>query len=383
MGLSTFQKFAIAGGEAAQIVRETERKQMDGIKNALFKSIEDSVAPAAEYRQKHLLVKNKAKEELQNIINQYIPDDLDLTQTEKVAAAQALYSKYGYNTEKISEAYQNKVAASQKLGSLGYNRMSFLNDEFQDIKAISNDMDIDKISTIIAQNKVGAAPTGFDTAMKLVKTMPQSRGLVTDPIDVSDVGAKAKATLGLPEVVEGELPTIPMRPKYDHNKTLDEVQKYRLNESTIQKNKADLEKTTTWKPSDWRNSYKQFATDAAKASKLDIKLIPDGAGGFDFSLPGGEKNENIKREVERNALRNFVMFGAGANKLTDSAFLAVVQGAGANVVGLRVPDKDSQLIPGMTYTLPKSGDRFVYTGRRDANGEPIRIPLLSDTPIYK
>jgi len=90
MGLSAFQKFAMAGGEAARIVRETESKQMDGIKNALFKSIEDSVAPAAEYRQKHLLVKNKAKEDLQNIINQYIPEDLGLTETERVAAGQAL-----------------------------------------------------------------------------------------------------------------------------------------------------------------------------------------------------------------------------------------------------------------------------------------------------
>jgi len=380
MGLSTFQKFAIAGGEAAKIVRETERKQMDGIKNALFKSIEDSVAPAAEYRQKHLLVKNKAKEELQNIINQYIPDDLDLTQTEKVAAAQALYSKYGYNTEKISEAYQNKVAASQKLGSRGYNRMSFLNDEFQDIKAISNDMDIDKISTIIAQNKVGAAPTGFDTAMELVKTMPQSRGLVTDPIDVSDVGAKARATLGLPEVVEGDLPTIPMRPKYDHNKTLDEVQKYRLNESTIQKNKAALEKTTTWKPSDWRNSYKQFAADAAKASKLNLKVIPN-ATGFDFIFPGGEENEAIKREVERNALRNFVMFGAGANKLNDPAFLAVVQGAGANVVGLSKPNTGEQMIPGMTYTK-SNGQRVVFTGQKDKDGKYININLMSSQPVY-
>jgi len=381
MGLSTFQKFAIAGGEAARIVRETERNQMDGIKNALFKSIEDSVAPAAEYRQKHLLVKNKAKEDLQNIMNQYIPDDLDLTQTEKVAAAQALYSKHGYNTEKISEAYQDKVAASQKLGSRGYNRMSFLNDEFLDVKAVSNDMDIDKISTIIAQNKVGAAPTGFDTAMQLVKTMPQSRGLVTDPIDVSDVGAKAKATLGLPEVVEGELPSIPMRPKYDHNKTLDEVQKYRLNESTIKKNKAALEKTTTWKPSDWRSSYKQFATDAAKASKLDIKLIPDGANGFDFTFPGGKENDAIKREVERNSLRNFVMFGAGANKLNDSAFLAVVQGAGANVVGLSKPDTGEQMIPGMTYTK-SNGQRVVFTGQKNADGKFINIPLLSSQPVY-
>jgi len=381
MGLSTFQKFAIAGGEAARIVRETESKQMDGIKNALFKSIEDSVAPAAEYRQKHLLVKSKAKEDLQNIINQYIPGDLDLTQTEKVAAAQALYSKHGYNVEKISEAYQDKIAASQKLGSLGYNRMSFLNDQFQDIKAISNDMDIDKISTIIAQNKVGAAPTGFDTAMQLVKTMPQSRGLVTDPIDVSDVGAKAKATLGLPEVVEGELPKIPMRPKYDHNKTLDEVQKYRLNESIIQKNKAALEKTTKWKPSDWRNSYKDFANVAVKASKLDIKVIPN-ATGFEFIFPGGQENEAIKREVERNALRNFVLFGAGANKLNDSAFLAVVQGAGANVVGLSRPNTGEQMIPGMTYNK-SNGQRVVFTGQKDKDGKYININLLSGQPVYK
>jgi len=380
MGLSAFQKFAIAGGEAARIVRETESKQMDGIKNALFKSIEDSVAPAAEYRQKHLLVKSKAKEDLQNIINQYIPEDLGLTETERVAAGQALYSKYGYNPDKISEAYQNKVTASQKLGSRAYNTVAFLNDEFQDLKGINSNMDIDSIATIIAQNKVGSAPTGFDTAMGLVKTMPQSRGLVTDPINVDDISEKAKATLGLPKVVEGELPSIPMRPKYEHNKVLDEVQKYRLNESVINKNKADLEKTTTWKPSDWRNSYKDFANEAAKASKLDIKLIPN-ANGIEFVLPGGEKNDAIKREVERNSLRNFVLFGAGANKLNDSAFLAVVQGAGANVVGLSKPDSDKQMIPGMTYTKA-NGQRVVFTGQKDADGKFINIPLLSKQPVY-
>ena len=380
MGLSTFQKFAIAGGEAARIIRETESKQMDGIKNALFKSIEDSVAPAAEYRQKHLLVKNKAKEDLQNIINQYIPEDLGLTETERVAAGQALYSKYGYNPDKISEAYQNKVTASQKLGSRAYNTVAFLNDEFQDLKGINSNMDIDSIATIIAQNKVGSAPTGFDTAMGLVKTMPQSRGLVTDPINVDDISEKAKATLGLPKVVEGELPSIPMRPKYEHNKVLDEVQKYRLNESVKNKNKADLEKTTTWKPSDWRNSYKDFATIAAKQSKLDIKLIPN-ANGIEFVLPGGEKNDAIKREVERNSLRNFVLFGAGANKLNDSAFLAVVQGAGANVVGLSRPDSGEQMIPGMTYTKT-NGQRVVFTGQKDDDGNFINIPLLSSQPIY-
>lgn len=381
MGLSVFQKFAIAGGEAARIVRETENKRMDGIKNALFKSIEDSAAPAGEYRQKHLLVKNKAKEDLENIMSQYISDDLDFTPKQKVAAAQALYSKYGYNPEKIDEAFQNKIIASQKLGSKSYNRLSFLKDEFQDIKSINSNMDIDSISTIIAQNKVGAAPRGLDASMSLIKAMPQSRGLVTDPINVTDIGAKAKAALGLPKVVEGELPTIPMKPKYNHNEVLDEVQKYRLNESTIEKNKAALEKTTTWKPSDWRNSYKDFANVAAKASKLDIKIIPNTTGGFDFTFPGGAKNDAIKREVERNALRNFVLFGAGANKLNDPAFRAVLQGAGANVVGLSKPNTGEQMIPGMTY-VKSNGQRVVFTGQKDKDGKYININLLSGQPVY-
>jgi hypothetical protein len=377
MGLSAFQKFAIAGGEAARIVRETESKQMDGIKNALFKSIEDSVAPAAEYRQKHLLVKNKAKEDLQNIINQYIPEDLGLTETERVAAGQALYSKYGYNPDKISEAYQNKVTASQKLGSRGYNTMSFLKDEFQDLKGINSNMDIDTIATIIAQNKVGSAPTGFDTAMGLVKTMPQSRGLVTDPINVDDISEKAKATLGLPKVVEGELPSIPMRPKYEHNKVLDEVQKYRLNESTIEKNKAALDKSNVWKVSDWRNNFKDLANAAREQSNLKYTIIPLPDGTFDFQFPGGEKNIKEKREVERNSIRNFVLGAVNAKKETNTDFIQVVSGVAANAEPLPTPDKKEQFIPGMLYQQGKY--KYIYGGQRlgdDGKPKDIIIDIM-------
>ena len=37
MGLSGFQMLAIGGGKAAEVIRETENKRKDGIKNALFK----------------------------------------------------------------------------------------------------------------------------------------------------------------------------------------------------------------------------------------------------------------------------------------------------------------------------------------------------------
>ena len=48
MGLSVFQSLAIAGGKAAETISKVERERKSGIKNALFKSIEDAVAPANE-----------------------------------------------------------------------------------------------------------------------------------------------------------------------------------------------------------------------------------------------------------------------------------------------------------------------------------------------
>jgi len=386
MGLSGFQMLAIGGGEAAKVIRETENKRKDGIKNALFKSIEDSVAPAAEYRQKHLLVKNKAKEDIESLISTYFANEtmtgVELSRPQQVAAAQALYSKYGYNREKVDASYQNKFIASKKLGSDSFNTLAFLNSEFQSLKNIDSNMDLDTVTSILAQNKVGAAPTGFDTSMQLIKAMPTTSSILTDPIDVDKVASKTKETLGLPKVAEGELPIVPVKPRYDHNKVIDEVQKYKLNESTIKKNNDALKKSGTWKVSDWRNFYKDGANRAVAASTLDYKLIPNSANGFDFRLPGGTDNINIRREVERQSLKHFVLGTIGAGKLQDSNFLAMVQSVGANVTGLGNPGSGEKLIPGMTYKR-NDGTRIVYTGQKDANGEFINIELLSTTPTYK
>ena len=381
MGLSGFQMLAIGGGKAAEVIRETENKRKDGIKNALFKSIEDSVAPAAEYRQKHLLVKNKAKEDIESLISTYFANEtmtgVELSRPQQVAAAQALYSKYGYNREKVDASYQNKFIASKKLGSDSFNTLAFLNSEFQSLKNIDSNMDLDTVTSILAQNKVGAAPRGFDTSMQLIKAMPTTSSILTDPIDVDKVASRTKETLGLPKVAEGELPIVPVKPIYDHNKVIDEVQKYKMNEVTIRKNEASL------KDSDkWRNLYKDNANAAVAASTLDYKLIPNSAGGFDFRMPGGEKNIEVRREVERQSLKNFVMLARGAGKIQDSNFLAIVQSVGANVTGLGNPGSGKKLIPGMTYKR-NDGTRIVYTGQKDAKGEFINIELLSTTPTYK
>lgn len=383
MGLSLFQSLAIGGGEAAKVIRETENKRKDGIKNALFKSIEDSVAPAAEYRQKHLLVKNKAKEDIESLMSTYFTDEtltgVELSRPQKVAAAQALYSKYGYNREKVDNAYQNRFISSKKLGSDNFNTMSFLNSEFQSLKNIDSNMDLDTVTSILAQKKVGAAPTGFKTSMDLIKEMGGGQSIVTDPINYDSIQSKTQASFGLPKAVEDELPIVPVKPRYDHNKVIDEVQKYRMNESTIKKNQDALIKSTNWKVSDWRGNYKDLANQAIKASTLEYKLIPklDGSGGFDFRMPGGKENIKLKREVERAALRNFVIGAVSGNRYTDSNFIQVANGVAANVEALPIPENENQYVPGMLY---QQGRYKVIYGGLDTSNKPILIDVNAMQP---
>tara|TARA_R110002020_G_scaffold63865_7_gene170093 strand:- start:2070 stop:3239 length:1170 start_codon:yes stop_codon:yes gene_type:complete len=380
MGLSGFQMLAIGGGKAAEVIRETENKRKDGIKNALFKSIEDSVAPAAEYRQKHLLVKNKAKEDIESLISTYFTDEtltgVELSRPQKVAAAQALYSKYGYNREKVDNAYQSRYIASKKaLGSDKFNTMSFLNSEFQSLKNIDSNMDLDTVTSILAQNKVGAAPTGFKSSMALIKEMDQGQSIFTDPINYDSVQSKAQASFGLPKVVEGELPIVPVKPRYDHNKVIDEVQKYRMNESTIKKNQDALKKADTWKVSDWRGNYKDLSNAAIDASglKYDVQFVN---GQTVFSLPGDVKDKE-RRIVERAALRNFVIGAVAGNRYTDSNFIQVANGIAANVEALPIPDNENQYVPGMLY---EQGKYKVIYGGLDTSNKPILIDVNAMQP---
>tara|TARA_R110001592_G_scaffold161868_1_gene394701 strand:- start:287 stop:1444 length:1158 start_codon:yes stop_codon:yes gene_type:complete len=385
MGLSVFQSLAIAGGKAAETISKVERERKLGIKNALFKSIEDAVAPANEYRQKHLLVKNKAKEEIEKIVSTYFTDEslgeIKLSRPAKVAAAQALYSKFGYDSSKIQASYQDKIKAANMLGSTQYNTLNFLNDQFQDLAKVSNNQNINEISTLIAQNKVGSPPTGFDTSLSLINEMDSGSSIVTSPINTKTIGEKAKSALGLPNVAEGELPTISMKPEYNHSDVLKETQKYNLDSTTIAKNNEALKNVDKWKPSDWKGFYNDQAKAVINASTLKITLIPNGTGGFDFRMPGGDKQVALKREVERNTMRNFVIGAASSGRLDDKNFLQYVQANSSSIVGLSMPDKGEQLIPGMTYVNTK-GARIIYTGT-EVDGKPRIIELISNTPVNR
>ena len=96
MGLSVFQSLAIAGGTAAETMSKIERDRKDKVLTALTKTIDDAKAPAGEYRQKHMLIKSRAEEDLKQIVNTYFPERDDLTQKQKVqfASFEAFFQKY-------------------------------------------------------------------------------------------------------------------------------------------------------------------------------------------------------------------------------------------------------------------------------------------------
>ena len=120
-----------------------------------------------------------------------------------------------------------------------------------------------------------------------------------------------------------------------------------------------------------------MANQAIKASTLEYKLIPNGTGGFDFRMPGGRENIKIKREVERAALRNFVVGAVAGNRYTDSNFIQVASGVAANVEALPIPNNENQYVPGMLY---KQGKYKVIYGGLDSENNPILIDINAMQP---
>ena len=72
---------------------------------------------------------------------------------------------------------------------------------------------------------------------------------------------------------------------------------------------------------------------------------------------------------------------ASSGRLDDKNFLQYVQANSSSIVGLSMPDKGEQLIPGMTYVNTK-GARIIYTGT-EVDGKPRIIELISNTPVNR
>jgi len=391
MGLSVFQSLAIAGGKAAETISAVEKERKDTLLAALSKNIDDAKVPAGEYRQKHMLIKSQAKDQLNQVIDTYVPSEiateLNLSRPQQVVIANALWKKHDFKYENINKNYQSSLTLSKTLGSDKFNLTSYLKSQFGEdvLNSDLKGMTLDNAVNIIAQDKAGPSPLTTETFAATADAYGSSN-IVTNPIDPKDLALKAKQAFNLPNQVDGSIPRVEVAPKVDPFKIAQDVQKYAMNEAQMADWKKDALADDITSMADWQKLHKLAANNAISASKLKIKIVDEG-GVLSYKMPGGDDQAAIKRTVEREILRNFVLGGMGSDRLTDKNFLSYVQNVGANVQGITIADANGKAIPGMTYT--DGNNRFIYTGidtgKKNAKGAPIyyTIPLLSAKPTYK
>jgi len=390
MGLSVFQSLAIAGGTAAETMSKIERDRKGKVLAALTKTIDDAKAPAGEYRQKHMLIKSKAKDDLQQIISTYLPES-GLTKKQQVVAASALYRKHGYKLENLDKNYQsaltfaklNKLAPSDTYSRNTYLKSQFAKGSLENIEG----QDLDTVISLIAQNKLGQAPITTETFSATADAYDTERGFFTSPIDVKTMAANAQKSFGLPSRIDGSIETVELKPTYDSFEVEKDLQAYGKNTAQMENWKAANKKAGEI---NWKEYHKLASQGAITSSNLGNKLKFDDNGVISVIIPGDKASQGLKRKVERSVLRNFVTSGIELNKIQDPSFLAYVQNVGANVEAVSPPtkiDKDSKkkvvdtskLIPGMTYEI--AGQRVVFTGMKDNKGEFINIILMTPQPI--
>ena len=372
MGLSLFQFGAIAGGSAATTISKVENERKGNILASLTKTIDDARAPAGEYRQKHMLVKSKATEQIQKIINTHFNNQPNMTESAKVVAATALYAHHDYDYKNIQKAYTSSLKNSKYLGgSEAFSNQAFLDSQFKNLAKINGgDTTLENLSTLIAQNKVGPAPTNLDSGIIAAGALDQGSSILTNPIDPKSIGEKVKTAFNLPNVVDGTLPAVDFKGEsaIDLADVAESVQKYKMNDAQMASWVAKAKESKgMWKATDWDRNYKTFRNAAIEKSKLDYKVITGPNGLPSYKMPGGTENAALREEVERASLRNFVIGAVASNTYTENNFKSYVQSIAANVTGLKLPPRlangkidESKLVPGMIYQEGKT--RVIFGG---------------------
>ena len=384
MGLSVFQSLAIAGGKAAETISAVEKERKGNVLASLAKTIDDAKVPAGEYRQKHMLVKSKATEQIQKILNTHFNNQPNMTESAKVVAATALYAHHDYDYKNIQKAYTSSLKNSKYLGgSKAFGNQAFLDSQFKNIKTIDGgNSTLEELSTLIAQNQVGLAPTNLETGMIAVGTLDQGSSILTNPIDPKSIGEKAKAAFNLPDVVDRTLPAVDFKgdSAIDLADVAESVQKYKMNDAQMASWVAKAKESKgMWKATDWDRNYKTLRNLAIEKSKLDYKVITGPNGLPTYKMPGGTENATLREEVERASLRNFVIGAVASNTYTENNFKSYVQSIAANVTGLKLPTlqnndiDENRLVPGMIYQQGKV--RVIFGGyKTKINVSNIEVP---------
>ena len=103
MALSLVQFAAIAGGRAADIIKADDVRRSKEYNDAFNDFIDNNVGAIKKASAKRLLLENKMKKDISQIVNTYVKGNNNITDVNMYEVANAIYASHGYSLENVTK----------------------------------------------------------------------------------------------------------------------------------------------------------------------------------------------------------------------------------------------------------------------------------------
>lgn len=366
MALSFAQKLMIGGGRAADIVRTEDIRKSKEYNDAFNDFIDNNVGAIKKASAKRLLLENKMKKDISQIVNTYLTGRENLSDSAKFEIANTIYASHGYNMDNV-----NKDVKSRKQNYLMVNPLQsavdfdYVDDYITNTKDIKSERTLDQIAKKNAQELV-PQPT-LDLAAKAQGLGRYKETAFFSP-DTDKIESDLLAATGYKEdEVIAEGPTITTSPPPANEMELLRAQSLRGSINNTLLRKQELEKkleTGIFSSKDIENLYKFQVGLAYNAQGL--KIAQDGKGGFSPD-EFGPRTENARKDsfqyvVER--ILNAKPPVEGKPYINSKQVRLDLARIGKNIPIIKIDGqniKDTDRIVGRVYES-ETGKQYIYLG---------------------
>lgn len=157
MGLSLVQFAGIAGGRAADVIKADDVRRSKEYNNAFNDFIDNNVGAIKKASAKRLLLENKMKKDISQIVNTYVKGNNNLSDANMYEVANAIYASHGYSLENVTKdvvSRKRNHLMNNLTESEGENTFNYVDAYITNPKDLKSERTLDQIATKNAQELV-------------------------------------------------------------------------------------------------------------------------------------------------------------------------------------------------------------------------------------
>ena len=365
-GLSLAQKFFIGGGRAADIVRASDVQKSKEYNDAFNKFIDNNVGAIKKASAKRLLLENKMKKDISQIVNTYLVGRDNLSESAKFEIANTIYASHGYSMDNVNKDVksrkQNYLISNPLKGAADFD---YVDAYITNTKDIKSDRTLDQIAKKNAQELV-PQPT-LDLAAK-AKGLGRYKETAFFSPDTDKIESDLLAATGYKEdEVIAEGPTITTSPPPANEMELLRARNLRSSIDNTLLRKQDLEKkleTGIFSSKDIEKLYNFQLGLAYNAQGLKIGQDADGAISADEF---GPRTENAQKDSFQYVVERILKAKPpvqGKPYINSNQVRLDLARIGKNIPIIKIDGqniKDADRIVGRVYES-ETGKQYIYLG---------------------